>query len=175
MSAFIIFIIIAIVSFLIVLVLYSMLTVSKRSDALAERDYQNHIAKKNIKKNKETSNNSLVLPPITITFQVYNDLFLLFKTMLQYVTTIEELDKLIEQKAELPANFLLEKVELSRCEYTSAENIEYWRNSYFRQLELQFHFARDIFNMIKESLPDSSKKCFTEQLGYIGYFIDLDK
>ena len=46
MSAFIIFIIIAIVSFLIVLVLYSMLTVSKRSDALAERDYQNHIAKK---------------------------------------------------------------------------------------------------------------------------------
>lgn len=106
-----------------------------------------------------------------MTIPLYNDLVKIFKELIQHVATIEEINILIEQKAEVTAN-LIQNTDL---DYVSFDNLLIWKESFLRQLDLYFIFARDVFNSVSYLLDINSKQEFIKQLGYVGNFIDIEK
>ena len=152
--------IILIVLFVFLILIFSIFIIQQIRSNIAKRKMQT--LQQNNQSNMKTTG---------ITIPLYNDLVKIFKELIQYTATITEINILIEQKAEVPANI----IQNTKLDYVSFDNLLVWKRSFLRQLDLYFIFVRDVFNSVSYLLDINSKQEFIKQLGYVGNFIDIEK
>lgn len=108
-----------------------------------------------------------------ITIPMYNDLFILFKELIKYITSIKEISNLIEMNAEVSASIVSDYTK-GGAEYVSYSNLIFWYESYMRQLILYFMYVRDVFTNVSPLMEETARNEFVKQIGYAGNFIDTE-
>lgn len=130
--------------------------------------------KKQVQKSvKELSNNSNIQQQtVNVSIALYTDLINIFKEGLRYVATIEELNLLIDNNAEIQPTIL------HNCskehDYKYFETLLIWKKSYLQQLNLYYQYMKDIYNAVFKLNWNKDEDEFFKQLSHVGAFLDKE-
>lgn len=107
----------------------------------------------------------------TLTLEQQYQLFNIFVKLNQYITTVKEINTLIDQKAEVHATIL------DNCdvEYVSFDNLIHWKESYINQLIIYYYYSFNTLQIVKSQMSVIMYNIYLKQLQEAANLIDDSK
>lgn len=96
----------------------------------------------------------------------------MLKELLQYVTTIEEINYLICKDVEVVPNILLNQDKEIQEKEKNKEVLKYWCNSFISQAAISFRTTTDEYFKIKKFLSKETDSCYNTILSNVGNFLN---
>lgn len=96
----------------------------------------------------------------------------MLKELLQYVTTIEEINYLICKDVEVVPNILLNQDKEIQEKEKNKEVLKYWCNSFISQAAISFRTTTDEYFRIKKFLSKETDSCYNTILSNVGNFLN---
>lgn len=103
---------------------------------------------------------------------ITNNVEQMLKELLQYVTTIEEINYLVCKGVEVVPNILLNQDKEIQEKEKNKEVLKYWYNSFISQAAISFRTTTDEYFKIKKFLSKETDSCYNTILSNVGNFLN---
>ena len=153
----------AIIIALLCIVLVIVIIVKIWKEHIEDNRINNKLLADTMQKSIEKQNNKLALD-----FRIYVELFECFRNAIQYMSTIKEINILIDKCAEVSPMLIKD----SDNTYTSFDNLLIWKESYMMQLETYYIVVKNMYSAFSHYLSEDVKEVYKTKLYNIGAFIE---